>query len=586
MFRTLMIGAVSALTLSAAAFARRRFGLIIAGAALASIFAGLPISTVEAQSGIVGHGQKPGKLIPFKAQRERPQLTPEQMRLQEERLRHHKDTHGDPTSPEAPAAEAPAPQAPPAADETNVLGITPDGTFKIFQSTVQAYLAGIISQQAETQAATSATNVVFYTGNVFASFSTDGGASFTFVNPFTQFPTLDGGLCCDQTVIYDPTRDLMIWQLQYDFSSTTGKGSYRTAFANPGSVASGGWCVYEWNPGDFGFPSGRSLDRPEVALSSNFVWYSANIYTEPDAKFERSVMWRIRLDPPVTCDSRAFEFFLGVPAQFHFTPVQGATDTMYWANLQTFPTADSIRIYQWAEADSTPSSTDVAISLWPNARPRLCPGPDVLNWCRAADKRQASGWIANGVIGFMWSASQGTGALGDFPFPYVHVARFNASTTPTLIDEPIIWNSGGAWIYPNVGVNDRGAIAGTLYFGGGVYFPYLTALILDDLTTAAPPPWEIYGFVASTGAGDDRWGDYYSSRRNGSNGNTWVISGQAVNAGVREAWYVWMGRSRDAPLTEMTSPGVQGTSPTSASSDYLRFWWEDISRQRPPARSP
>ena len=587
MFRTLMIGAVSALTLSAAAFAQRRFGVIIACAALASIFAGLPISTVEAQSGVVGHGQTgPGKRIPFKAQRERPQLTPEQMRLQEERLRRHKDTHGDPALPEAPASQTPAgaPTASPLQVRPGPTEVLPiGGTFTIFQQTAQTQPG--TSFDAETQAATNGP-IVFYSGNLFASFSTDGGASFTFVNPFTQFPTLDGGLCCDQTVIYDPTRDLMIWQLQYAQSPSTNKGSYRTAFAPPASVPSAGWCVYEWNPGDFGFPSGRSLDRPEVALSSNFVWYSANIYTEPDAKFERSVMWRIRLDPPVTCDSRAFEFFLGVPAQFHFTPVQGATDTMYWANLQTFPTADSIRIYQWAEADSTPSSTDVAISLWPNARPRLCPGPDVLNWCRAADKRQASGWIANGVIGFMWSASQGTGALGDFPFPYVHVARFNASTTPTLIDEPIIWNSGGAWIYPNVGVNDRGAIAGTLSFGGGVYFPYLTALILDDLTTAAPPPWEIYGFTSSTGAGDDRWGDYYSSRRNGFNGNTWVISGQAVNAGVREAWYVWMGRSRDAPLTEMTSPGVQGTSPTSASSDYLRFWWEDISRQRPPARSP
>src|SRR5262249_22463235 len=222
MFRTLMIGAVSALTLPAAAFARRRFGLIIARAALASIFAGLPISTVEAQSGIVGHGQKAGKRFPFKAQREVPQQTPEQMRLQEERLRRHKDTHGDPgdqAPPEAPASQtpaaAPAPQAPPTASETNLLGITPDGTFKIFQSMVQNYGAAI-SQQAETQAATSATNVVFYSGNVFASFSTDGGASFTFVNPFTQFDPLDGGLCCDQTVIYDPTRDLMIWQLQYD----------------------------------------------------------------------------------------------------------------------------------------------------------------------------------------------------------------------------------------------------------------------------------------------------------------------------------------------------------------------------------
>ena len=84
MFRTLMMGAVSALTLSAAAFAQRRFGLIIAAAALASIFAGLPISTVEAQSGVVGHGQKPGKRIPFKAEREPPQLTPEQKRLQED----------------------------------------------------------------------------------------------------------------------------------------------------------------------------------------------------------------------------------------------------------------------------------------------------------------------------------------------------------------------------------------------------------------------------------------------------------------------------------------------------------------------
>jgi len=133
-------------------------------------------------------------------------------------------------------------------------------------------------------------------------------------------------------------------------------------------------------------------------------------------------------------------------------------------------------------------------------------------------------------------------------------------------------------------VNERGDIAGTLYFGGGGYFPIMTALILDDLSPA-PAPWEIYGFVGSD-AGADRWGDYYSSRRNGSNGNTWVISGQQLEAGQRQAWYVWMGRSRDAPPTEMTSPGVQGTSPTSASSDYLRFWWEDISRQRPPARSP
>src|SRR5262249_57973736 len=97
------------------------------------------------------------------------------------------------------------------------------------------------------------------------------------------------------------------------------------------------------------------------------------------------------------------------------------------------------------------------------------------------------------------------------------------------------------------------------------------------------------GGVGGVGVGEGGGGgggDSFSSRRNISNGTTWVISGQTMEAGLVQAWYVWMGRSRDAPPTEMTSLGVQGTSPTSASSDYLRFWWEDVLRQRPPARSP
>jgi len=575
MFRTLMIGAVSALTLSAAAFAQRRFGLIIAGAALASIFAGLPISTVEAQSGVVGHGQKPGKRIPFKAEREPPQLTPEQKRLQEDFKARKR------LGPPLPAAEAPASQAPaaaPTASQTEVMGIGTT-TFTIFLSTAQPPY-GFLSTAvvAEPQAATNGP-IVFYSANWFASFSTDSGTTFTFVDPYTQFGPLDGGFCCDQTVIYDPTRDLMIWQLQYEFSLSTGKGSYRTAFANPASVESQGWCVYEWNPGDFGLGSGLWLDYPHVALSSNFVWYAANIFTGGnDPRFQQTVIWRIRLDPAATCDSKTFDYFRDT--QFNFTQVEGATDTMYWASHITNA---SMRIYQWAEAGSTPSSTDVAVSQWPLGGPLMCPGPDGLNWCGRTDGRILTGWISNGVIGFMWNAAQGSGALGTFPYPYVHVARFNASTL-TLIDEPIIWNEGGAFIYPAVTVNDRGDIAGTLYFGGGIYFPIMTALIMDDLSPA-PPPWEIYGVVGSD-AGADEWGDYYSSRRNGANGNIWVITGQALSQGAVNAQYVWMGRTREGS-TEMTSwGGVQGTSPTSASSDYLRFWWEDVLRQRPPARSP
>ena len=258
---------------------------------------------------------------------------------------------------------------------------------------------------------------------------------------------------------------------------------------------------------------------------------------------------------------------------------------MYWG---THIDNASIRIYQWAEADSMPSSTDVNVSAWqmpnPMGMPAVCPAPDNLNWCGRTDGRILTGWISNGVIGFMWNASQGSGALGDFPFPYVHVARFDASTL-ALIDEPIIWNASGAFIYPAVTVDDRGDIAGTLYFGGGGNFPIMTALIMDAMSPAPPPPWEVYAFRGSD-EGANSWGDYYSSRRNISNGTTWVITGQTLEAGLVQTWYVWMGRPQDAPPTEMSSSGVQGTPPTSASSDFLRFWWDDISRQRPLASSP
>jgi hypothetical protein len=545
MFRTLMIGTVSALTLSAAAFPRRRFGLIIAGAALASIFAGLPISTVEAQSGSVGHGQKFGQRIPLKAHRELPQLTPEQKRLQEEFSR--RPVLRGPPETYAPAKQTPAAaDPPPTAAQTN---ITENGstTFTTFLSTFLQPGAGhriSHSGTAEPQAATNG-GTVFYTANWLAAFSTDGGATFMFVSPYTQFEPLDGGFCCDQTVIYEPTRDLIIWQLQYGFSRETGKNSYRTAFANPASVESAGWCVYEWNPGDFGFGRGFELDRPHVALSSNFVWYTANMFVqgpEGQATFERTVMWRIALDSAAACNSPVtFDFFLDT--QFSFLQVDGATDTMYWGSHLDLAT---LLIYKWAEADSAPSlpPTRVPHSRPPFERPMSCPGPDAMNWCARADGRILAGWMSNGVIGFMWNASQGDGALGTFPFPYVHVTRINASTL-ALIDEPIIWNEGGAFIYPAITLNDRGDIAGTLYFGGGVYFPLMTALILDGLSSA-PPPWEVYGIVGSE-SGLVSWGDYYSSRRNASFPFTWVIAGQAVSQDRVDAYYIWIGRAGDGP---------------------------------------
>ena len=55
----------------------------------------------------------------------------------------------------------------------------------------------------------------FATGNWFASTSSDGGVSWTLVDPYTRFPASAGGFCCDQVVLYNPRHRIWIWLLQY-----------------------------------------------------------------------------------------------------------------------------------------------------------------------------------------------------------------------------------------------------------------------------------------------------------------------------------------------------------------------------------
>ena len=56
---------------------------------------------------------------------------------------------------------------------------------------------------------------ILLTGNWYATRSLDGGASWAHMSPFNFLPPVDGGFCCDQTIIYDRSRDLLFWVLQY-----------------------------------------------------------------------------------------------------------------------------------------------------------------------------------------------------------------------------------------------------------------------------------------------------------------------------------------------------------------------------------
>ena len=85
---------------------------------------------------------------------------------------------------------------------------------------------------------------IFVTGNWFATQSTDGGTNWSVVNPFTRFPSAAGGFCCDQVVLYEPTRDIWIWILQYVESG--GSNIFRVAISRGSSF--GSWYYWDFSP--------------------------------------------------------------------------------------------------------------------------------------------------------------------------------------------------------------------------------------------------------------------------------------------------------------------------------------------------
>jgi hypothetical protein len=532
-----------------AAFLQRAIGPrpTLASIGLALALAGLCPLVAHAQSATLTRGVNQGTLVPIVTQSTPVRPTAEEQKMRDEWLARGLlqgpplpvDPNAVQRSPIQPAT--PAARAAPATGNQNSFSIYRTGDQPPFPGPGKTNIN-------EPSVGTGLGNVVFTSSNWDAAVSTDGGKTFSFVNPYTQFGKMDGGFCCDQTVIYDKNRDLIAWQLQYNFSSTTQTGGWKTAFAHSSDVSGGkNWCVYTWHPDSFGLSAtGLWMDYPSVALTNKFIYYTTTIFRGTGGA-QGSVMWRIPLDSANVCDAPVPYDFHVVANRFVFELVQGATSTMYWSAHNS---TSSERIYSLADSSSSVSFDDVAVTPWFNVRPRVCTTQDGNNPCGRADGFHGrTGWVANGVIGWMWSSSQG----GSFPYPYIKVARFNESTK-ALIDEPNIWSPNYAWIYNAVGINARGAMGTVVYVMGGTWgYPSQQIALVDDISGF----WA-FNFAGQSGSagGGGVWGDYYSTRQHPLFTNSWVSATQYIDdthfLATVHTLYQWYGRVRDLPGTVNT----------------------------------
>jgi hypothetical protein len=360
---------------------------------------------------------------------------------------------------------------------------------------------------------------VLYTGNWYAARSADSGATWEAIDPFTFFPSADGGFCCDQTVHYDQGRDLTIWLLQY--IELNGTNTLRIAVKEGHLDTAANWRFWDLKPAQIDSAwAGEWFDYNHAALSNNFLYVGTNVFRASNDQWTRSVIFRISLESLTGTGSLDLDRFVSTD-NFSLRCAQGATDVMYFVSHNS---TAQFRFFEWPENSANVTSTDINITAW-DPGDMSAPGPGTTaNWLSRCDYRITGVWSANGIVGVMWTANR---QAPQRPFPFIRVVRISAATK-TVIDEPDIWSAETAYAYPEAAANIQGLAGVTLFMGGGNQHPTHAVGFRDDLDNS----WKLQSAVASTHSpSDSKWGDYLGIRRHSPDGLGWIASGFALEGG-------------------------------------------------------
>jgi hypothetical protein len=425
------------------------------------------------------------------------------------------------------------------------------GDFKIWRDSALSP-RGVNKDNNEPSVANSGKNV-FYTGNKYTARSTDGGSSWTYIDPYSDYPNF----CCDQDVIYDTSRDLLLWfRLGALQSPTNPESNFRIGVSKDAGAS---FCFWNWRPTDFDATWGAlSWDYPQLALSDNYLYFTINMYRSTGGGF-RSVLARASLDTLRACSNLSWSYWVQDAANFAcfpngatrisppvWTPVQGAGGAMYVGQTTT---SSCFTIWRQRETSTVLEEFRASVPAWTVGN-LSCPLKNGDDPCNSAGNRVSAGWIVNGTVGFFWSV----GAGGGFPMAYVNAATFKESDL-SYKGRPYIWSSKYAWAWAAAYPNKRGDLAVASWRMSPkdpteAYFPQLFVAI-DDEYSGNPPSWETKRVASSTtGPGSNNWGHYLRVRPHAPAELGWIVSGfvsidKGGKSGVAEPHFAIFSRSGD-----------------------------------------
>jgi hypothetical protein len=419
-------------------------------------------------------------------------------------------------------------------------------------------------------------NGILVTHNWYAEVSTDNGATFSYIDPDTLFPStpsdFSAGFCCTQRVTQDSSRDLILWMLEYfptGMDETSSNGLRLAVAHGQDDLATNDWIYYDFTPSRFAEP-GTILDFPHLQVGANYLYFTANLLSAVDHSFQASIVARVSLSALAAGGSVTVNVMLS-PAYGNVMAVNGAQPegtrpgrtTMYFAAVLS---TTSIQVLTWPETDSAPTGTTISGLPAIASGPFACPGPDGRDPCTRADTRMQTGWITDTELGVMFSSAQNGAAR---PYPYTRVVILDPATLAVL-SQPDIFSTTSAWLYPALAVNQRGHLGGTIDNLGGDTLPKIRAVIRDDLSPdVANSGWETVPVAASTAGTVGLWGDYNGAATHEEYPNTWLAAGHVQSGGPDDANAVthnyWFGRERDTNPTFTVARSGSGTGTVTSS---------------------
>lgn len=377
----------------------------------------------------------------------------------------------------------------------------------------------------------------FVTGNWFATHSEDRGASWQFLDPFTELPADKGRFGCDQVVLR--VGRLWVWLLQYEPPVRGRCNIQRLAVSATGRP--GTWRWWDLAPSDL-VPSWSKVwfDFPDLGLTRTHLYLTTNVY-DADDRWVRAVVVRWprsrlgRLGPLphehwTTTTAGSLRPVAGAGAK-------GAGDTMWFGSTDL--SSSSLRVFAWPDSSPSVTQWSVRVSPWDDQDYASGAG-DGAEWLSRADDRITGAFRLGSHLGFAWSSGRRAGR----PHPFVRCVVVDESTL-RVVAEPDLWSATGAWAYPALAPTVSGRAGLAAYFGG----QGRPALAVGSLAGFPPraaggggggggaggavPSWDMATVATSSHSPTDgKWGDYLTIRAHPTRRTSWVAVGSTLQGGT------------------------------------------------------